>query len=142
MQHKQTLAQQEDHLFRVLSSERFLNMEGLGNEVAHFIYDYDPTWALDVAQAKKRIKTKLDTERGIKVFDYGRSKRDTGAFDFKTNWGFEPEQLFYEYYLVRRKDMPNLSPSNPRFGAAIRLWQHLPIRVTQVVGPHVAKYLG
>ena len=66
---KPTLAQQEMHLFKVLSSERFLKMEGLGNEVAHFIYDYDPARALDVAQAKKRIKTKLDTERGIKVFE-------------------------------------------------------------------------
>jgi FemAB-related protein (PEP-CTERM system-associated) len=81
-------------------------------------------------------------QRGCRVFDYGRSKRDTGAFDFKTNWGFEASQLFYEYYLVRRKDMPNLSPSNPRFGSAIRLWQHLPVRVTQLVGPHLAKYLG
>ena len=63
------LAQHEDHLFRVLSSERFLNMEGLGNEVAHFIYDYDPAWALEVAQAKKRIKTKLDTVRGIRVLE-------------------------------------------------------------------------
>lgn len=69
MQPKQTLAEQEDHLFRVLSSERFLRMEGLGNEVAHFIYDYDPSWALDVEQAKKRIKTKLETELGIKVFE-------------------------------------------------------------------------
>ncbi|MEW1939376.1 DUF1788 domain-containing protein [Dietzia maris] len=66
---KATLAQQEVHMFNVLSSERFLKMEGLGNEVAHFIYDYNPTWALDVAQAKKRIKTKLDTELGIKVFE-------------------------------------------------------------------------
>lgn len=66
---KNTLAQQEQHLFTVLSSARFLKMEGLGNEVAHFIYDYDPTWALDVAHAKKRIKTKLDTERGVKVFE-------------------------------------------------------------------------
>ena len=69
VQPKLTLAQQEDHLFRVLSSDRFLKMEGLGNEVAHFIYDYDPRWALDVARAKKRIKTKLDTEQGIKVFE-------------------------------------------------------------------------
>ncbi|HNP58236.1 DUF1788 domain-containing protein [Gordonia sp. UBA7599] len=68
-QSEPTLAQQEDHLFRVLSSERFLKMEGLGNEVAHFIYDYDPTWTLDVAQARKRIKTKLDTELGIKVLE-------------------------------------------------------------------------
>ena len=64
-----TLAQQEEHLFKVLSSERFLRMQGLGNEVAHFIYDYDPTWALEVAQAKKRLKTKLETEEGITVFE-------------------------------------------------------------------------
>ena len=69
LQSRPTLAQQEEHLFRVLSSERFLKMEGLGKEVAHFIYDYDPAWALDVAQAKKRIKTKLDTELGIKVLE-------------------------------------------------------------------------
>jgi hypothetical protein len=68
-QSKPTLAQQEEHLFKVLSSERFLKMEGLGNEVAHFIFDHDPTWALDVAQAKKRLKTKLDTELGVKVFE-------------------------------------------------------------------------
>ena len=69
LQPKPTLAQQEAHLFKVLSSDRFLKMEGLGNDVAHFIYDYDPTWALDVERAKKRIKTKLDTELGIKVFE-------------------------------------------------------------------------
>jgi hypothetical protein len=66
---KTKLAQEEEHLFRVLSSARFIQMDGLGNEVAHFIYDYDPTWALEVAQAKKRIKTKLDTEMGIKVLE-------------------------------------------------------------------------
>ena len=69
LQSKPTLADKEAHLFKVLSSDRFLKMEGLGNEVAHFIYDYDPTLALDVARAKKRIKTKLDTELGIKVFE-------------------------------------------------------------------------
>lgn len=69
LQSKPTLADQEAHLFKVLSSDRFLKMEGLGNEVAHFIYDYDPSWALGVAQAKKRIKTKLNTELGISVFE-------------------------------------------------------------------------
>ena len=69
MPNRTTLAQQEEHLFQVLKSERFLKMQGLGNEVAHFIYDYDPTWALAVAEAKKRIKTKLETEEGIKVLE-------------------------------------------------------------------------
>jgi FemAB-related protein (PEP-CTERM system-associated) len=81
-------------------------------------------------------------EKGCRIFDYGRSKRGTGAFDFKTYWGFEPEQLHYEYYLVKRKEMPNLSPTNPRFGKAIELWRKLPLKFTQLAGPPVAKYLG
>jgi sugar transferase (PEP-CTERM/EpsH1 system associated) len=62
--------------------------------------------------------------------------------DFKTYWGFEPEPLYYEYYLVKRKEMPNLSPTNPRFSKAIELWRKLPLKFTQLVGPPVAKYLG
>jgi FemAB-related protein (PEP-CTERM system-associated) len=81
-------------------------------------------------------------EKGCRVFDYGRSKRGTGAYDFKTYWGFEPEPLYYEYYLVKRKEMPNLSPTNPKFGKAIELWRRMPLKVTQLVGPPVAKYLG
>ncbi len=81
-------------------------------------------------------------ERGCRLFDYGRSKRGTGAFDFKTHWGFEPEPLHYEYFLVRRREMPNLSPTNPKYGKAIELWRKLPLRLTQMIGPPVAKYLG
>jgi FemAB-related protein (PEP-CTERM system-associated) len=80
--------------------------------------------------------------RGCRIFDYGRSKRGTGAFDFKTYWGFEPEPLHYEYFLVRRKEVPNLSPTNPKYARAIELWRRMPLRVTQVVGPVLAKYLG
>jgi len=81
-------------------------------------------------------------ERGCRIFDYGRSKRGTGAYDFKTYWGFEPEPLYYEYYLVKRKEMPNLSPTNPRFGRAIELWRKLPLKFTQLIGPPIARYLG
>lgn len=58
--------QQEEHLFAVLSGTRFLQMEGLGNEVPFFIYPYAPEAALDVAQAKKRVKNKL-SQRGLTV---------------------------------------------------------------------------
>lgn len=61
------LNRQEEHLFAVLSGRRFLNMEGLSNEVPFFIYPYPPELALDVAKAKKRIKTRLATEKGIQV---------------------------------------------------------------------------
>ena len=81
-------------------------------------------------------------ERGFRIFDFGRSKRGSGSFDFKTYWGFEPVPLFYEYFLVKRKEMPNLSPTNPRFGVAIGLWRKLPLRLAQLVGPPVARFLG
>jgi hypothetical protein len=59
---------QEEHLFKVLSSQRFLRMEGLGNEVPFFIYPYAPESANQVNEAKQRIKNKLTTE-GISVLE-------------------------------------------------------------------------
>ena len=81
-------------------------------------------------------------QRGLRLFDYGRSKRESGSFDFKVHWGFEPEPLHYEYYLVRAKTMPNLSPTNPKYSRAIRLWRRMPLGVTQWLGPRLAGYLG
>ncbi len=66
---KLSIAEQEEHLFAVLSGKRFLQMEGLGNEVPFFIFPYEPEESLKVGQAKKRIKNKLATERGIKVLE-------------------------------------------------------------------------
>ncbi len=45
-------------------------------------------------------------EGGLRVFDYGRSKVGTGSYDFKKNWGFEPEPLCYEFYLVKARQLP------------------------------------
>ena len=81
-------------------------------------------------------------ERGVKIFDYGRSKRGTGAFEFKEHWGFEPEPLHYEYYLVKARSLPNLSPTNPKYKRAIELWQRLPLPITQLIGPAAARWLG
>lgn len=80
--------------------------------------------------------------RGARMFDYGRSKRGTGSFSFKEHWGFEAQPLTYQYFLVRAPAMPNLSPTNPKYGHAIALWRKLPLRLTQLIGPPVAKYLG
>lgn len=81
-------------------------------------------------------------ERGIKIFDYGRSKRGTGPFDFKKNWGFEPQPLHYEYHLIRAKTVPDTNPLNPKYQLFIKLWQKLPLPVANWLGPHIVKNLG
>jgi FemAB-related protein (PEP-CTERM system-associated) len=81
-------------------------------------------------------------ERGVRVFDYGRSKRGTGSFDFKRNWGFEPAQLSYEYRLLRRASVPQNNPLNPRYRAFIAMWRRLPRRAANMLGPHIVRHLG
>jgi len=60
------LTRQEEHLFAVMSGQRFLRMEGLSNEVPFFIYPYDPENALGVAKAGKRVSNRL-SQAGISV---------------------------------------------------------------------------
>ena len=81
-------------------------------------------------------------EQGIRVFDFGRSKRGTGSFAFKKNWGFEPVPLAYEYRLYKRDSVPQNNPSNPKFGALIAVWRRLPRPVVDVLGPIFVRNLG
>jgi FemAB-related protein (PEP-CTERM system-associated) len=81
-------------------------------------------------------------ERGIRLFDYGRSKVGTGPYDFKRNWGFEPQPLQYRYKLVNADRVPENNPNNPKYKLFIKAWQHLPLPVANFIGPHIVKYLG
>lgn len=81
-------------------------------------------------------------ESGVRIFDYGRSKVGTGSYDFKRHWDFTPEPLHYEYHLVRARDIPDLSPMNPKYRAFIATWRRLPLPVTRLLGPMLARNLG
>ena len=78
-------------------------------------------------------------EHGFRTFDFGRSKRGTGALKFKERWGMEEVPLAYQYHLGKAKALPNVSPANPKYEAAIRIWQKLPLPVTQPLGPMIVK---
>ena len=81
-------------------------------------------------------------QRGLKVFDYGRSKVGTGPYSFKKNWGFEPTPLHYEYRLYRRDAIPQTNPANAKYRIFIEAWRRLPIGVANAIGPHIVRYLG
>lgn len=78
-------------------------------------------------------------DNGCRVFDFGRSKRGTGAYKFKQRWGMDEVPLAYQYHLVRARELPNVSPANPRYQAAIRVWQKLPLPVTRLLGPMIVQ---
>lgn len=81
-------------------------------------------------------------ERGLRVFDFGRSKRGTGSFDFKKNWGFEPTPLHYEYFLVSDRTVPEINPLNPKYRLFIQAWKKLPLVLANAIGPLIVKNLG
>jgi FemAB-related protein (PEP-CTERM system-associated) len=81
-------------------------------------------------------------ERGIGLFDYGRSKQGTGSYDFKRNWGFDPEPLAYEYALLTRSEIPQNNPMNPKYRAFIALWRRMPRSFANALGPHIVRNLG
>ncbi len=80
-------------------------------------------------------------EHGYRVFDFGRSTVDAGTYRFKKQWGAQPKQLYWHYWLAPGAAMPNLKTDNPKFDLVIRTWQKLPLWFTNAVGPHIVKHL-
>ena len=81
------------------------------------------------------------SESGIRLFDYGRSREGTGSYRFKKHWGFVPEPLHYQYKLVQQNSMSDLSPGNPKYRLAISVWKRLPVGLTRMLGPYLARGL-
>ena len=81
-------------------------------------------------------------QRGCREYDFGRSKVGTGPYDFKRNWGFEPQPLAYEYRLISRSDVPQNNPNNPKYRLMIDTWRKLPRPLVNWLGPHIVRGLG
>jgi FemAB-related protein (PEP-CTERM system-associated) len=81
-------------------------------------------------------------ERGVRVFDFGRSKKGAGSYLFKTHWGFVAEPLHYEYDLVRSGGLPDYNPLNPKYRLLIAFWRRLPLPVSIWFGPWISRSLG
>ena len=78
---------------------------------------------------------------GYRTFDFGRSSLDAGTFQFKRQWGAEPVQLYWQYWLAPGRGMPGLTPTSPKFRLAVRAWQHLPLTLANRLGPRLVKDL-
>lgn len=80
-------------------------------------------------------------KQGSAVFDFGRSTLDSGTYRFKKQWGAEPLQLHWHYWLKGGGELPRLNPANPKYRLAVAAWQKLPLPVANWLGPHLVKNL-
>lgn len=85
---------------------------------------------------------RLSAAQGCRLFDFGRSKSGTGPFSFKKNFGFTPQALPYEYYLVKSDALPDVNPLNPKYRLMVETWSRLPLPVANALGPFLARSLG
>ncbi|HEV7268346.1 MAG TPA: FemAB family XrtA/PEP-CTERM system-associated protein [Falsiroseomonas sp.] len=88
------------------------------------------------------VMRRAHCERGATLFDFGRSKAGTGAFDYKRNWGFEAEELHYCYRLAEGARIPENNPNNPKYRLFIAAWKKLPLPVANLLGPPLVRGLG
>ena len=81
-------------------------------------------------------------EQGYRSFDFGRSTVGGPHYRFKAQWGATPVPLSWQYWQPTPGPLPERNPQNPRYQLAIRAWRHLPLPVTRMLGPILAKSLA
>jgi len=80
-------------------------------------------------------------KEGLREFDFGRSKRGTGSFEFKSAWSMQVTELPYRYHLVKATEVPHLSPVDAKFQLPVAAWKRMPLSWTKVIGPRVIRWV-
>lgn len=84
---------------------------------------------------------KYAVDAGAEAFDFGRSSVDSGTYRFKAQWGAQPMQLHWHYWLPRNAPIPTLNQSNPKYARAAALWRRMPLWCANWIGPYIVRKL-
>ncbi|KXU32034.1 FemAB [Sphingobium sp. 22B] len=108
-----------------------------------------PFWGGGIADARPLRSNELmyfrlmghGRARGMRVFDFGRSKTGSGQAAWKKSFGFDPVPLSYHSWSAtgERRD---IDPNSPHYQRRIDLWKKLPLPVANLIGPLIARGLG
>jgi serine/alanine adding enzyme len=124
-----------------------------GVQAASFLVRYrdriEVPWAASTPLAKPMALNmrlywemlKYSVESGCRQFDFGRSTRDSGTHKFKAQWGAQPVQLNWYYWLASGGELPRLNQDNPKYALAANVWRKLPRWLVNAAGPHIVKNL-
>ena len=106
-------------------------------------------WAVASLDAKQRsVNMRMywellvhSMQKGATAFDFGRSTVDSGTYRFKEQWGAEPHQLHWHYWLPSGVPVPKLNQSNPKYARAVALWRKMPLWSANFLGPKIIRHL-
>jgi FemAB-related protein (PEP-CTERM system-associated) len=80
--------------------------------------------------------------KGLRRFDFGRSKKATGAFDFKRHWGFDAEPLRYRVLTPTGQPFAERTINDGGVKLLRWAWSRLPLALTKVLGPPLVRRFG
>jgi serine/alanine adding enzyme len=78
---------------------------------------------------------------GAKWFNFGRSTVEGPHYQFKKQWGADPYQLYYQYWVRPGYKLSVASPDNPKYQRKIEMWKKLPLWMTRLLGPYISRGL-
>lgn len=113
----------------------------------HFNATVEGMWAGGLQEARKLQVNyvlywemiKDACERGFSSYHLGRTTVETGGESFKKKWNAESSQLYWQYFMLDGRKIPQLNVNNPRYQIAINAWRKLPLGVTRFLGPLISR---
>lgn len=76
-------------------------------------------------------------DEGHRMFDFGRSPRDSGTYRFKEQWGAKPVQLYYCYDGITREPDIGEQRDAPAYRAFSVVWRRMPLPLARLLGPKI-----
>ena len=108
--------------------------------------EFEITWASSLREHSRVAPNMLlywslmehAVEMGASAFNFGRCTAGTGSHRFKAQWGGHDEPLPWAAW-APTGELATPNPSQGRFALAVSLWQRLPLPVTRLLGPPLAR---
>jgi len=112
----------------------------------HFGGEFELTWASSLREYNRTAPNMLlywrlmehAIERGDRVFNFGRCTPGGGTHRFKSQWGGEDEPLPWAAWSPSGV-IATPNPDQGKYKLATSVWSRLPVPLTRVVGPPLAR---
>ncbi len=78
-------------------------------------------------------------QQNCKIYDFGRSIKESGTYFFKLGWGAQAVPIPYYRYHPSEKSFQDTSQSSGSRKYIAFAWKRLPLKVTTAVGPLIRK---